>query len=94
MSFFAPLRCAQNLRKTLILQDVSLRWVQHERYIVCRHALEHQLDIEEQLIDIDSYGKPVIAGTGVTVKEILSKMVAGWFLGDMNRQCEALLKIA
>ena len=46
-------------------------------------TLEHRLDIGEYLIDTDSCSEPVIARTGVTVGEILSKLAAGWFLGDI-----------
>ncbi len=48
-----------------------------------RTVLEHQLDLARQLIDTDSHDRPVIKQTKVTVEEILSKMAAGWFLGDI-----------
>jgi len=48
-----------------------------------RTVLEHQLDLARKLIDTDSHDRPVIKQTKVTVEEILSKMAAGWFLGDI-----------
>ncbi len=51
-------------------------------------TLEHQLDFTQQLIDTDSYDRPVITQTKVTVEEILSKMATGWFLGDIMEAYE------
>lgn len=42
-------------------------------------TLEQLID----MIDTDPSGSPVIAGTEVTVEEILSQLAAGWFLGDI-----------
>jgi len=38
-------------------------------------------------IDVDSESKPVIAGTSVSVEEILGKLAAGYFLGDIMDIC-------
>lgn len=37
----------------------------------------------EQKISINLEGKPVITGSSVTLKEILEKLAAGYFLGDI-----------
>ncbi len=40
-----------------------------------------------QQIDVDSEGKPVIAGTSVSVEEILGKLAADYFFGDIMDIC-------
>ena len=59
-----------------------------QQKLIMEPTLERQFDIEQQLIDTDSYGRPVIVGTGITVEAILSKLAAGWFLGDIMEAYE------
>lgn len=44
-------------------------------------------EILVQQIDIDSERRPVIAGTSVSVEEILEKLAAGYLLGDIMDIC-------
>jgi predicted nucleotidyltransferase/uncharacterized protein (DUF433 family) len=64
-------------------ETITMNVDQYE--LILSPILGHQLDLEEYLIETDSYGEPVLAQTGVTVEEILSKMAAGWFLGDIMK---------
>lgn len=60
----------------------------NQQQLTIEPTKEYRLDTQEQLIGPNSKGEPVIAGTGVTVEEVLSKVATGGFLGDIMEAYE------